>query len=96
MKWFQGSPLMRVYLRALGAKIGDDVIIGDLDVGALDLVTIGDGASIGGKIKLANAHVDRQRADHRPDQHRRRRLHRHLLRDRERLRDRRGRRDRAT
>lgn len=58
MKWMQGSPLLPIYLRALGARIGDDVVIGDLDVGAADLITIGDRASLGGKIKLSNAHVE--------------------------------------
>jgi non-ribosomal peptide synthetase-like protein len=56
-KWFQASPLMRLYLRALGARIGEDAIIGELDFGAIDLVSIGDGASLGGKLKLANARV---------------------------------------
>lgn len=56
-KWFQCSPLMRLYLSALGAKIGEDAIIGELDVGAIDLVSIGDGASLGSKLKLANARV---------------------------------------
>lgn len=58
MKWLQGSPLLPMYLRAMGARIGKDVVIGDLDVGAADLVTIGDRASLGGKIKLSNAHVE--------------------------------------
>jgi non-ribosomal peptide synthetase-like protein len=58
MKWFQGSPILPLYLRAMGAKIGKDVVIGDLDVGAADLVTIGDCACIGGKVKLSNAHVE--------------------------------------
>lgn len=58
MKWFQGSPLLPMYLRALGAKIGKDVVIGDLDIGAADLITIGDRVSMGGKIKLSNAHVE--------------------------------------
>jgi non-ribosomal peptide synthetase-like protein len=56
-KWFQVSPLMRLYLSALGAKIGEDALIGELDVGAIDLVTIGEGASLGSKLKLANARV---------------------------------------
>jgi non-ribosomal peptide synthetase-like protein len=56
-KWFQCSPLMRLYLSALGAKIGADAIIGELDVGAIDLVRIGEGASLGSKLKLANARV---------------------------------------
>ncbi|KAA0678158.1 amino acid adenylation domain-containing protein [Roseomonas genomospecies 6] len=57
LKWFQGSPVMRVLLRALGAKVGDDALIGEFESGAIDLVTIGAGAAIGGKVKLANAEV---------------------------------------
>ncbi|MFO1114798.1 MAG: Pls/PosA family non-ribosomal peptide synthetase [Beijerinckiaceae bacterium] len=57
MKWFQASPIMRLYLSALGAKIGDDAIISEMEVGAIDLVTIGAGASLGTKMKLANARV---------------------------------------
>ena len=57
LKWFQGSPVMRALLRALGAKVGDDTLIGEFESGAIDLVTIGAGATIGGKVKLANAEV---------------------------------------
>ena len=57
LKWFQGSPVMRVLLRSLGAKVGDDALIGEFESGAVDLVTIGKGAAIGGKVKLANAEV---------------------------------------
>ncbi len=57
-KWFQGSPVMRVYLRALGASIGRDAIIGEVEIGAHDLLTIGDHASIGGKINFNNARVE--------------------------------------
>jgi len=57
MKFFQGSPVMRLYLLALGAKIGKDASIGDVEIGAPDLLTIGEGASVGGKVKLANARV---------------------------------------
>ena len=38
MKWFQASPIMRLYLSALGAKIGDDAIISEMEVAAIDLV----------------------------------------------------------
>ncbi len=57
IKWLQGSPVMRWYLRALGARVGADAMISEIESGALDLITIGDGASIGGKVKLANAEV---------------------------------------
>ncbi len=58
MKWFQGSPIMRLYLIALGAKVGDNAIIGDIEIGAPDLVTIGEGASVGSRLKIANARVE--------------------------------------
>ncbi|MHB2169635.1 Pls/PosA family non-ribosomal peptide synthetase [Alsobacter sp. R-9] len=57
MKWFQGTPVMRAYLRALGARVGDDAIVCEIESGALDLVTIGEGASIGGKVALSTAEV---------------------------------------
>src|SRR5947209_6612066 len=58
LKWFQGSPLMRYFLGALGAKVGDDALIGDIEIGAVDLISIGAGASIGSKVRLANARVE--------------------------------------
>ncbi|MFC5306715.1 Pls/PosA family non-ribosomal peptide synthetase [Azospirillum picis] len=57
LKWFQGSPVMRWLLRALGTKVGAEAMIGEFESGAIDLVTIGRGASTGGKVKLANAEV---------------------------------------
>lgn len=58
MKWFQGSPIMRLYLAALGCKVGDDAIIGEFESGAIDLITFGAGASTGGKCNFANARVE--------------------------------------
>ncbi|MEA2832955.1 MAG: hypothetical protein QOG66_1157 [Methylobacteriaceae bacterium] len=58
MKWFQGSPLMRYFLSALGAKVGDDALIGEVEIGAIDLISIGAGASVGSKVRLANARVE--------------------------------------
>ena len=58
VKWFQGSPVMRLYLRALGARIGDDALIGEAEWGAPDLISIGAGASLGSKLKFANARVE--------------------------------------
>ncbi|WP_202620512.1 Pls/PosA family non-ribosomal peptide synthetase [Methylocystis heyeri] len=57
-KWFQVSPLMNLYLIALGAKVGADALISEFDAGAIDLVTIGAGASLGSKLKLSNARVE--------------------------------------
>ncbi|MGH6794361.1 MAG: AMP-binding protein, partial [Methylocella sp.] len=56
--WFQGSPIMRFYLRALGAKIGKDVLIGEIEPGAADLISIGPGASVGSNANFANARVE--------------------------------------
>ncbi|MGH6850639.1 MAG: Pls/PosA family non-ribosomal peptide synthetase [Methylocella sp.] len=58
IKWFESSPVIRLYLRALGAKIGKDVIIGEVEAGAVDLISIGDGASIGSNSNFANARVE--------------------------------------
>ncbi|HUZ66863.1 MAG TPA: Pls/PosA family non-ribosomal peptide synthetase [Beijerinckiaceae bacterium] len=58
MKWFQGSPVMRYYLAALGCKVGADAMIGDIEAGALDLISIGAGASLGSKVKFDNVRVE--------------------------------------
>ncbi len=57
IKFLQGSPLMRVYLRLLGAKVGKDAIIAEFEAGAIDLVSIGDGASTGLKCRFSNVEV---------------------------------------
>ncbi|WP_455957460.1 Pls/PosA family non-ribosomal peptide synthetase [Methylorubrum aminovorans] len=57
IKWLQGSPAIVAYLRLLGARIGDDVLVSDLDVGAADLLTVGRGSSLGGRLVIANAEV---------------------------------------
>ncbi len=56
-KFLQGSPLMRIYLRCLGAKIGRDAIINEFEEGTVDLISIGDRATLGAKVKLANIEV---------------------------------------
>jgi non-ribosomal peptide synthetase-like protein len=56
-KFLQGSPLMRIYLRALGADIGRDAIVHEFEEGAIDLVRIGKRASLGAKVRLANVEV---------------------------------------
>jgi non-ribosomal peptide synthetase-like protein len=54
MKWLQASPLMRVYLQALGAKVGKDCNISEVEIGAVDLISIGAHTTIGSKVKLSN------------------------------------------
>ena len=56
-KFLKGSPLIRVYMRALGAKVGKDAMIDEFEEGAIDLVRIGARSSLGVKIKLANVEV---------------------------------------
>ena len=56
-KFLQGSPLMRLYLRALGAKVGRDAIIQEFEEGAIDLIRIEARASLGSKVRLANVEV---------------------------------------
>ncbi|EME71978.1 hypothetical protein H261_00325 [Paramagnetospirillum caucaseum] len=55
IKWFQGTPIMSIYLRLLGARVGSDCVLSEMEAGAFDLVTIGNGVAIGGKTRLANA-----------------------------------------
>jgi non-ribosomal peptide synthetase-like protein len=53
-----GSSLYNWWLRALGAKIGRDVIIGSGTLRVADLLEIGDGASIGNAVNFENARVE--------------------------------------
>ncbi|MES2105723.1 MAG: Pls/PosA family non-ribosomal peptide synthetase [Pseudomonadota bacterium] len=54
-----GSSLYAWWLRALGAKIGNDVIVGSMTLRAADLLTIGDGVSVGNASNFENARVER-------------------------------------
>ena len=53
------SPLNIWWLRALGARIGSETIIGNVTLRAHDLLTIGDGVSVGNAVNLENARVER-------------------------------------
>ena len=53
-----GSSMYGWWLRALGAKIGRDVIIGSITLRAPDLLIIGDGVSIGNAVNFENARVE--------------------------------------
>ncbi|HEV2694118.1 MAG TPA: Pls/PosA family non-ribosomal peptide synthetase, partial [Verrucomicrobiae bacterium] len=52
------TPWMPAYLRALGARIGRDVLIENLSLGAPDLLTVADGTSIGTFVNIENARVE--------------------------------------
>ena len=53
-----GSSMYAWWLRALGAKVGRDVIIGSITLRAPDLLCIGDGVSIGNAANFENARVE--------------------------------------
>ena len=53
-----GTPWMPLYLRALGARIGRDVMIDTITLGAPELLTVEDGVSIGTFVNLENARVE--------------------------------------
>lgn len=57
IKFLQGSPLMRVYLRLLGARVGRNAVIAEFESGAIDLLSIGEGASTGLKCRFATVEV---------------------------------------
>jgi non-ribosomal peptide synthetase-like protein len=53
-----GTPWLVWYLRALGARVGRDVMIDSLTVRAPDLLTIEEGASVGMAVHVDNARVE--------------------------------------
>jgi non-ribosomal peptide synthetase-like protein len=57
-RWFHGTPFLALYLRALGAKVGKNTLMSEIEAGAFDLISIGDGANIGSFAILANARVE--------------------------------------
>jgi non-ribosomal peptide synthetase-like protein len=52
-----GSPLLNGYCRLMGAKIGKDVYLGTTDLLAFDLLSVGDGSSIGTDSNLMGCEV---------------------------------------
>ena len=55
--FISGSSLHAWWLRALGARIGRDVVIGSVKLRAPDQFAVGDGASIGNAVNFENARV---------------------------------------
>jgi non-ribosomal peptide synthetase-like protein len=53
-----GAPLHAWWWRALGARIGSDVVIGSVKLRAPDLFSVGDCASIGNAVNFENARVE--------------------------------------
>jgi non-ribosomal peptide synthetase-like protein len=56
--YMNGTPLIRVYYRLLGARIGHEVYIGSTEMGATDLISIGDQTSVGYRVMLDNGTVE--------------------------------------
>ncbi|CAK0772023.1 membrane hypothetical protein [Gammaproteobacteria bacterium] len=54
-----GCSLQESFLRALGAKIGKEVVIGSVTLRVPSLLTIEDGASLGNVVNLENARIER-------------------------------------
>jgi non-ribosomal peptide synthetase-like protein len=55
---FSGTPLMNLYWRAMGAKIGRDVTLSTPLCGAFDMVSIGDGTSVGLETQILGYRVE--------------------------------------
>ena len=52
------TPLYSIYLKFLGVKIGKDAQFSSFNIGAEDLVTIGDGVSISSYVNIDNAWIE--------------------------------------
>jgi non-ribosomal peptide synthetase-like protein len=57
-RYFRGTPLMNLYFRAMGAKVGANALISTLYCVAFDLVSIGEGASIGADTQFLGYRVE--------------------------------------
>ena len=56
--WFQGTPVISLVLRALGAKVGAESVLQSFETaGALDLLSIGRGVCIGARTGMSNVEV---------------------------------------
>jgi non-ribosomal peptide synthetase-like protein len=55
---FSGTPLMSLYWRAMGAKIGRNVTLSTAICGAFDSVSIGDGSSVGLETQILGYRVE--------------------------------------
>ncbi|ARV58835.1 hypothetical protein BZZ01_09465 [Nostocales cyanobacterium HT-58-2] len=56
--FLSGTPLLNIYYRLLGAKIGTNVYLSSVDISVPDLVSIGADSSLGYEVGLLNATVE--------------------------------------
>jgi non-ribosomal peptide synthetase-like protein len=57
IRFFHGTPWLNLYLRLLGAKIGEKVFIDNIIVAVPELLTIEDEADLGSAVIISNARV---------------------------------------
>ena len=57
-RMFAGTPLMTLYFRAMGAKVGKGVTIATPIAAAFDVISIGDGSSIGAETHMLGYRVE--------------------------------------
>ncbi len=58
VNYLDGTPLLNAYYRAMGAKIGRDVFLRSHGLSAFDVLTVGDGASVGVDVTLDGTSVE--------------------------------------
>ena len=58
VRYLAGTPLLNLYYRLMGARIGRDVFIGSFDLATFDTLSVGDGSSIGTDTVLDGASVE--------------------------------------
>jgi len=58
MQFLNGTPLYPGYLRMLGVKVPDSATLSAMEIGAEDLLTIGEDVSISSQVVINNAYVE--------------------------------------
>ncbi len=58
VSYLEGTPLLNLYYRAMGAKIGRNVFLQSHGLAAFDVLTVGDGASVGVDVTLDGSSVE--------------------------------------
>ena len=79
MTFFEGTPLMSLFYRLMGAKVGKNCIIDTSFCGVYDLMTIGDDTCINARTQLLGYRVEDGMLDDRSHRHRQPLLHRHAF-----------------
>ncbi|HEX4046893.1 MAG TPA: amino acid adenylation domain-containing protein, partial [Elusimicrobiota bacterium] len=59
VRYLDGTPLLNLYYRAMGARIGSGVFLHSHGLAAFDVLTVGDGTSVGDRVTLDGSSVER-------------------------------------